>query len=372
MKIGIDARLYGTGHGGIGRYIKNLVYYLEQIDKKNEYLIFLHPDDWQLYHPSSDNFKKIKTNCRVYSLKEQLWLPWYLARYNLDLIHFPHFNVPWLYRKGFVVTIHDLIISHFPDSRASTLPQWLYKIKLFFYFKVIKSTARRARSIITVSNYTKNDIIHVLRAPSEKIKVIYEGVDQGLSVGADCDKILAKLKINADFLLYVGSAYPHKNLDSLLLAFKKLVNQGLEYYLVLVGKKDYFYKKIETKISKLGLADKVILPGYLSDTELSCLYRRARLYVFPSLLEGFGLPPLEAQSHGLPIASSKFSCLPEILADGAAYFDPQNIEDMVECLSRVLSDESLRQNLKSQATQNLTRFSWINAAKETKQIYLGR
>jgi len=176
-----------------------------------------------------------------------------IKKYKLDLIHFTHFNVPLLFKKRFIVTIHDLIITHHPDSRATTLSPILYKIKLFFYGLIIKSTAKRADKIITVSQYSKKDIIHTLGASADKIFVTYEGIDAQIAIKENYESILSKFNLTQNnYLLYIGSAYPHKNLERLISAFDQIIKSRDDLKLVLVGKKDFFYTGLEKYIKETG------------------------------------------------------------------------------------------------------------------------
>lgn len=369
LKIGIDARLYGPGHAGIGRYIQKLIEGLAEIDKENQYVIFLDRNGFADFNPPQDNFQKVLVDYPVYSIKEQLWLPFLLARHKLDLMHFPHFNVPWLYRRLFVVTIHDLIISHYPDSRATTLPLPVYRLKLLFYRLIVKSAAKRSAAIITVSQFSKDDISQSLKIKPEKIVVTYEGYDRPLGQNDSCADVLRRLGLLDDYLLYVGSAYPHKNLDNLLTAFKYLIQDDGRLKLVLVGKDTFFYQKLKQRIEHNGLGQRVVLTGFISDGDLACLYRGAKAYVFPSLIEGFGLPPLEAQSYGLPVVSSSATCLPEILGNSAIFFDPNDPYEITQKIKSVLHDNLLREDLIKRGRKNLERYSWSVLARKTFNIY---
>lgn len=368
MRIGIDARLYGPLHGGLGRYTQKLIQELEKADLKNEYVIFLRDEQFASYQPQNPNFSRVSANFRPYSLQEQLVFPKLLKSQQLDLVHFPHFNAPLFYRGKFVVTIHDLIISHYPTSRASTLNPWWYKIKLFFYNQVVKAAANRSQRVIAVSEYTKNDLVKILNIAPEKIQVIYEGVDLP-KVSVNIDNLLIKLGIRNDFLLYVGSAYPHKNLERLILAFVEVLKIKKDLQLVLVGKVNYFYGRLKDLIEAEKLRGKVVLTDYLPDEELVGLYQKARAYVFPSLMEGFGLPPLEAQSHDLPVVCSDIPCLKEVLAYSALYFAPEDVNQMAEKILLILADQALRQKLIERGRFNLTRFSWSKMAQEVLSLY---
>lgn len=372
MTIGIDARLYGAGHGGLGRYTQKLIEHLEKIDNANQYVVFLAADGFASYQPRNKNWRKVLADFRVYGWREQLIFPWLIKKQRLDLMHFTHFNVPFFYGGRFLATIHDLIISHYPDSRATTLPPIIYKIKLFFYGLIVKAAARQAEKIIAVSKFSKNDIIKFLGVKAEKIAVIYEGFDLPRPSGK-AEDVLSRLGLSAqaglagDFLLYVGSAYPHKNLENLLLAFKKIAIPDLK--LVLVGKSDFFYQRLSEKIKEQGLVSKVVLAGRLADEELAVLYQKARVYVFSSLLEGFGLPALEAQQYGLPVAASTAGSLPEILGDSAIYFNPQDTKDMAQKINIILTDENLRQDLTRRGRENIKKYSWDDCAQKTLALY---
>jgi glycosyltransferase involved in cell wall biosynthesis len=369
MRIGIDARLYGTKHGGIGRYVENLIGQLEKIDSSNEYFIFLQKNNFDDYNPSPKNFKKVLADFRAYSFGEQILFPLVLNKHQLDLVHFTHFNVPLFYFKKFIVTIHDLIISHYPNSRATTLNPLFYRFKLWVYKIVVKLAAKRARNIIAVSKYTKQDVSRFLSVKPDKITVTHEGVDLPMLSDGSCQAVLDKFGLKGDFLLYVGSAYPHKNLEVLIKAFQVLKAKNSHLSLVLVGSQSYFYTRLATEIDPLGLSNSIILTGYVDDQTLACLYRSAKLYIFPSLIEGFGLPPLEAQSYGLPVVSSNSSCLPEVLGDSAIYFDPNDIDDIVGQTNKVLSDSVLTEDLINRGHQNVKRYSWESCANLTKNLY---
>ncbi|MFN3301584.1 MAG: glycosyltransferase family 4 protein [Patescibacteria group bacterium] len=363
MKIGIDARLYGIVDRGIGRYTERLIHYLEKIDRENDYFIFLRQNGFSQYQPKNKNFHKILANYRPYSLKEQISFPYLLKKYKLDLIHFPHFNVPFFYRQPFIVTIHDLIISKFPQSRATTLPYFFYKIKFIGYQIVLKNALKLAKKIIAVSQATKKDIVEILKINPEKIIVIYEGVDK-LEI-----KNL-ELGINFPYILYVGAAYPHKNLERLLLAFKNFITYSqIDLKLVLVGKKDFFYQRLEKYAEELKLKDKVIFTGQLSDEDLARLYKNASFFILPSLCEGFGLPGLEAMAYGLPVAASSFSSLPEIFGQAAYYFNPYSVDELTKAIFKLATDENIKKDLKEKGLEQVKKYSWEKMAKEVLEIY---
>ncbi len=372
MKIAIDARFFGPFGKGLGRYTEKLIKYLEKVDQKNDYTIFLRKENFDHYIVENKNFKKALADFKWYTLSEQRGMPKLLKKGNFDLVHFPHFNVPLLYRGNFVVTVHDLILLDFPTKRATTLGPIKYALKNMAYKKVISSAVKKAKKVITVSEYTKKRLIEHFDLDNEKIVVTYESCEKiNLEKEVENKDFLKLHKIKKPYLLYVGNAYPHKNLERLLKVFKKLRNNNFDYQLVLVGKKDYFYQRLQDLAKDLGLLDsgEVIFFGFAKDSELAGLYQNASLYVFPSFIEGFGLPPLEAMSYGLPVVTSKTSCLPEILGDAARYFDPKNDEDIANVILRVLNDNILRDEMKRLGLEQVKKYSWERCAKETLAVY---
>ena len=251
MKIGIDARFLGPVSKGLGRYVERLVENLEKIDRENEYIIFLRRENWDYYTPKFSNFKKVLADCKWYSFKEQIMMPLAIWKEKVDLMHFPHFNIPIFCPIKFVATIHDLILLQFPTPRATTLSPIFYKIKYLVYKFVIWFAVWRAKKVLTVSEYTKKEIIKYFKIKEDKIEVAYEACD-GVEYGQlkiPEKESLAKLGITKPFILYVGNAYPHKNLETLIEVYRDL---AIGCQLVFVGKEDYFYKRLKEKNSSLA------------------------------------------------------------------------------------------------------------------------
>ncbi len=372
MKIGIDARLYGpkTGGGGLGRYIENLVGNLQNIDKKNKYVLFLRRENFDECKITNPNFEKRLADVRWYTLGEQTKMPKIIDQEKLDLMHYPHFNVPLRSKTPFVVTIHDLILLDQPNSaRATTLGPMKYFFKHWGYKRVIKNAVKKSKRIISVSEYTKKRILHHFQVNPKKIDVVYEGAPTAKTHTEKVD-ILEDYGINKPYFLYVGSAYPHKNLESLLHAFAIFHKKYIDTQLVLIGTKDIFYEWLERETSEIGLGkDDVIFAGFVSDAELDEFYAHARMYFFPSLIEGFGLPPLEAMSHGLPVAASRSASLPEILGGAALFFDPHDLEDMIEAMRIAVEDNTMRQNLITKGLEQIKKYSWRQMATDILAVY---
>ncbi|MFA6271988.1 MAG: glycosyltransferase family 1 protein [Patescibacteria group bacterium] len=371
MRIGIDARFYGPTRTGPGRYTQKLVDYLQEIDDKNEYVIFLRKDNWDEFQPKNSRFKKVMADYRWYSLSEQLCMPWKIRQEKVDLMHFPHFNIPIFYGGKFVVTIHDLIITHFPTRRATKLGPVLYKAKQTGYRIVIWMAAKRAKRIITVSQFSKQEIVKHFKVKDEKVVVTYEACDAPRQGEGNFSEIAERYNITKPFLLYVGNTYPHKNLERLVIAFKKLrEEEKVDVQLVLVGKRDYFSERLESSVKEQGIANNVIFTGFIKDSELPLFYRSAMLYVFPSSIEGFGLPPLEAMSYDLPVLSSNAPCMPEILGDAAKYFHPDEISDIVQVLKEAILNKQLQEDLRAKGREHIKQYSWKRMVEKTYSIYL--
>ncbi|MBU2228886.1 glycosyltransferase family 4 protein [Patescibacteria group bacterium] len=371
MRIGIDARFYGPTRTGPGRYTQKLVDYLQEIDDENEYVVFLRKDNWNEFQPKNDHFKKVLADYRWYSISEQLFLPWKIKKEEVDLMHFPHFNIPIFYPGKFIVTIHDLIITHFPTRRATKLGPLLYKAKQIGYKIVIWLAAKKAKRIITVSQFSKQEIVKHFKLKDEKVVVTYEACDPPKQVGGTFTNIAERFKITKPYLLYVGNTYPHKNLERLVYAFRKLRNEEkIDVQLVLVGKRDYFSERLEILVNEQGMKRDVIFPGFVKDEELPLFYRSALLYVFPSSIEGFGLPPLEAMSYDLPVVSSNAPCMPEILGEAAKYFHPDEISDIVQVLKQVIQDKQIQENLREKGREHIKKFSWRKMVEKTHSIYV--
>ncbi len=384
LRLGIDARFYGPIGKGLGRYIQEIVDNVVAIDELQEYqfVVFLRPENFDELVIEQPNLTKVLVDVSWYGWQEQIIFPYYIWQAKLDLIHFPHFNVPLFVPCPFVVTIHDLILTQFPSRRASTLSFLRYWFKHLMYRLVIGCALKRAKKIIAVSQFTKNDLIKQLKVKEEKIVVTYEGVTN-LEKGRD-SLFVAKLddketldyyKITGRFLLYVGNAYPHKNLDFLLTCFAKLHPKYPDLRLVLVGRDDYFYKqlKIEAKRLNLWQAENVnspiIFAGYVPDPQLKILYKQAFAYIFPSLYEGFGLPPLEAMANYCPVISSDQASLPEVLGAAAIYFSPHDEISLIEAVKKIMADEPLRQHYVEQGRLQVKKYDWWECARQTLEIY---
>lgn len=368
MRIGIDARLYSQS--GIGRYIKNLLIHLQKIDKKNEYVVFLMDEDFKEVS-LKNNFKKVRANITWYGVSEQIKMPKLLNKYNLDLVHFPHFNIPVFYNGKFIITIHDLIHQHFRMKRATTRGPLIYRIKQAAYKYTFSLALKKSLKIITVSDYVKGEIKTNWRIKDEKIAITKEAVEEEMielirSIKKkDIDKTLNKFGVKAPFIFYVGNAHPHKNIERLIKTFLRLRKKYQYLKLVLAGNDHYFWQRIRDEFKDPD----IVYTGFISDKELVVFYKSATCFVMPSLEEGFGIPLLEAFACGVPVVSSKRASLPEVGGEACLYFDPTNLDDMEEKISEVLNNNGLRRKLVEGGMRRYKQFSWRELANETLEIY---
>jgi glycosyltransferase involved in cell wall biosynthesis len=360
MRIGIDARLWDQT--GVGRYIRNLVYNLQKIDKRNSYVLFVRKQDLISVGKSitNKNWEIVEADIRWHTIAEQIEFPLLLNKHELDLVHFPYFSVPVSYRKPYVVTIHDLIINHFSTGEASTLLYPLYLGKRLSYKFIVNQAARRAKRIIVPSIATKEEIVDNLKINTNKINVIAEAAD------FKTQNLKLKTSNIEKYFLYVGNAYPHKNLNSLIYAFNKISKEFKDLRLILVGHKDFFYKRLE----KESVNDKIIFYGKATDSELANLYSNAVALVIPSLMEGFGLPVLEAMSLKCMVVCSNIPSFKEVAANSAIYFKPEDVNDIKETMKSVyINNEKYKAEKLEIAFKRAQKYSWKKAAEETLTVY---
>ena len=382
MRIGIDCRLWNET--GVGRYIRNLVTHLQEIDTKNEYVLFVLEKDKefiksqmvrQAHHPEQSRrihskFRIVEANVRWHTLAEQVEFNTILKKVNLDLVHFPYFSVPILYNRPFIITIHDLILHHFPTGEASHLPYALYRLKLEAYKFIIQQAASKAQKIITVSEATRKEIVDHLHVSQDKVVVTYEGASENVKLTMQNAKLQFKI---SNYFLHVGNVYPHKNVNRLIEAFDAFINQDPKHrdvQLVLVGKEDYFFTRLRQKVLSGGLKEHVVFLGSVSDEALSGLYKNAIATVVPSLMEGFGLPAVEAMENNCLVIASDISSLREVCGDAAIYCDPSDISDIAEKLTKVYSmPESDRDTLRQEGKSFVAKYSWKHMAQQTLTVY---
>jgi len=361
MHIVIDAR---TGDGtGISRYSLNLVRELEKLPADYKFTVLLGPIDFPKWKPHDQRFKKLLAPYKHYGLGEQLGLARLLYSLKADLVHFTAFNAPILYFGKRVVTIHDLTLLHFKNVRGGLTHKLIYPVKYWAMRLILRCSVMRAKTIIVPSEYVKQDVLNhwknsrLGRINAENIMVTPEAAEDHSGAKKHPQPI------KDDYLLYVGAAYPHKNLDVLAKAYNRLLETRPELKLVVIGKKDYWQEKLKRHNRAITFL------GYIAQDKLVAYYQHASLFVFPSLSEGFGLPPLEAMAFGAPVLSSNRTAIPEACGDAAEYFDPRSVKDLSEKIEGLLDDPKRRQEMSRLGKEQVKKFSWKRMAQQTIQVY---
>lgn len=356
--IVIDARIINTS---TGRYVERLVTFLQDVDTENRYTILVPTKDKGFWKPRNKNFTIQTADFDNYSFNEQFGFNNYLRKLNADLVHFCMPQQPILYSGKKVTTFHDLTLLQTYNSDKN----WLIfhakqKVGKFAFKKALYDN----NHIITISNNTKKEILELTPTlPEDKISVIYEAAD----VATIPPKKYQGLPFKK-FILYVGQQSDYKNIKRLGDAHQLLLGKYPDLGLVLVGKMTASAQKNEAYFSARGYKN-IHFTGFVEDPQLSWLYTHAAAYVFPSLMEGFGLPGLEAMGYGTPVVSSNASCLPEIYGQAAHYFNPLDTSDIAEAISQVLSDDKLRTRLSKAGYKQIKKYSWKKMAQQTHSIY---
>jgi len=358
----IDARLYGPKNTGIGRYTKNLLLALKNLPDFKNYRFTLIIQKESLSEAKSDlgdNFNYHPVNIPHYSLKEQLILPFILLKLKPNLVHFTHFNKPVFYLQNSLVTIHDLIKHLSTGKETTTRNQAIYWLKHFAY-RLISFMAIKTSKIIVPSDYWRQIIIKNYRVLPQNITTTHEAVDPSfLNLKA---KIINKPQ---NYIVYTGNLYPHKNIQVILEALKKLPDIKLK----IICARSVFTARIENLIHKNKLQSQVEFLGFVPDSDFPKIYSHSLALVHPAFLEGFSLTGLEAMSLNTPVISSNSSCLPEIYQDSVLYFNPKKPQELIDNLNTLINNPSLRQTLIQKGQTQVKKYSWAKTANLTLNVY---
>ena len=363
MRVAIDARKLHDF--GIGTYIRNLLRHLARIDRESEYILLCHEPDMGVAESLGDNFRTVLEPSANYSFSEQIHVPWVLMREKPDVFHAPHYVLPVAVRARSVVTIHDCIHLMFP--------QYLPNRVAYAYARgAMWSAAKRSDRILTVSEASKRDILHFFNVPPEKISVVYNAIEERFWMEPPADEIARvreRFQLDQRFVLYVGGIKPHKNLVRLIEAFAELRKGDEELKLLIIGDEISKLPALRRAVHSHKLHKYVRFLGFLPDDTLAALYRLAAVFVFPSLYEGFGLPPLEAMASGTPVVTSNVSSLPEVAGDAAVLVDPYDVDSIVNGVRRVLTDPQLAGEMRRKGLIRARDFSWERSVARTHEIY---
>lgn len=374
MHIGIDAHAIGAQQGGNETYIRGLIRALGEIDDRNRYTIYLAEalaaEEWR------EGFARNHTNFEIRLLPKPtplirvpLFLSYELKRRpphsRIDVLHV-QYTAPPFCRVPVVATIHDLAFEHMPETFTR---RGSFQLKL-----TVRRTAQRAVRIATVSEFSRQDLLRTYNLLPEKVAVTYNGVESHFNTLAapnETEDVRQRFGISRDYLLAVGSLQPRKNLVRLIRAYAKLrtENENFQPQLVIVGRKLWLADEIFAEVRKQRWAKDVILTGYVSDEDLPKLYRQATAFVYPSLFEGFGLPPVEAMACGTPVVTSNVSSLPEVTGEAALLIDPLDQSAIELALLQITGDQGLRARLREQGIEQAKKFTWRAAAEKTLQLY---
>jgi glycosyltransferase involved in cell wall biosynthesis len=363
MKIAFDLRR--IRNPGIGRYMTCLTEAVVAQSFEHDYLLILPPGAEGAIACHGRRVERVISPAACYSLQEQVELPRLLRRHKVDLLHSPHFNIPLVSPCPTVVTIHDVIYL----ACKQDLPSRLGRL---YYHAMMAAAVRRADRVITVSEFSKKEIVRHLNAAPAKIDVIHSGVDdcfQAVTSATRVRAVLSTYNIDAAYILYTGIYKPRKNHAGLMRAFRDFLKSGDNAKLVIAGPMSEGEEQLRRLAQELEIAGRVVFTGFVPESDLLSLYSAARVYACPSLYEGFGFTVLEAMACGVPVVCSAESSLPEIAGDGALFADPRKPREFADALQRAFFDAELRRQLIAKGLENRSRFTWHNAARDTMASY---
>jgi glycosyltransferase involved in cell wall biosynthesis len=373
MRIGIDYTPGVTLGAGIGRYTRGLVQALSELDHDNEYVLFAAPGFHSSPHlrvPASPrlHYRPIPASPRLMAiLWHRLHIPLPIEAFvgPVDVFHSPDFVLPPQRRGARILTVHDLTFMRYPEGATPNLRRYLNA--------VVPRSVKRADLVLADSESTKRDLAELLDVPPEKVRVVYAGVEPRFQPIVDEEQlrvVARRYDLDPPFILTVGTLEPRKNLQRLFAAYA-LLRERLAGAprLVVVGAKGWLTEGIFAALEESGIKEHVQFPGYVADEDLPAVYNLAGLFVFPSLYEGFGIPPLEALACGVPVACSNAPSLPEVVGDAALTFEPTDVEAMADAMLRLLTDSDLRAGLISRGRDRATHFTWAAAATDLLAAY---
>jgi glycosyltransferase involved in cell wall biosynthesis len=367
MKIAIDARKWRDY--GIGTYVRNVVRHLALLDRETTYFLFCNEADESMLRDLAENFVPVVERAAGYSVGEHLSIPRKLKQLGTDLYHSPHYVLPLLCPKAAVVTIHDCIHLLFPEY----LPNRFAKRYAWF---MMRNAVRRSELILTVSEASRADILSFYpEADPERLQVVPNAIDEAILQDPgeeEMERVRERYQIRGRFVLYAGNIKPHKNLARLIAAFGLLKQRSghEDLKLLIIGDEVNRYASLRRSVEAAGVRQDVRFFGFVPDHTLAALYRLASVFAFPSLYEGFGLPPLEAMACGTPVVTSRISSLPEVVGDAAVLVDPYSVDDIASALERVLGDDALRASLVAKGRARVQDFSWARSARAIHAGYM--
>ena len=370
MNILIDGSQFPLEKTGVGVYAVNLIHALVIADRRNRYTIVIQDDENAFDDIVEPNVKILKYPARIFRkfffrlFLEQIVFPYLTIRFKIDVIHSLHYSFPLItFGCKRIVTVHDMTFFMFPEVHE--------RFKIYYFRFFILMAARTAHAIITDSESTRRDFIARTDATPGRVTTVLLGKqdDHSDNTAVVNSPVRRKLGISDDYILFIGTVEPRKNLFRLILAFARLSSQKTAWQLVIIGQKGWGYHPVFQLIQELEIADNVIFTGYVGEDEKLHLLQHATVFVYPSLYEGFGLPLLEALSMGVPAITSNISSLPEVAGSGAIQVDPYDTSAIYEALRELLSDKKMRTELAVKAKAQSRMFCWQKTAEKTIQVY---
>jgi len=372
MRIGIEGqRLFRKNKHGMDFVTLELIRHLQKIDRQNEYVVFVQSDN-DICIEETVNFKIKKFSSLPYPAWEQCALPRIAAKERVDILHCTSNTAPVWNSIPQILILHDVIFLEKPKSTRIS-KNWYQQFGNQYRQAIVPTVAKQCQTIITVSNYEKEQILKTLPLPSEKVNVVYNGVGRRFKKIRDkimLEKIKEKYRLPEKFILFLGNTDPKKNLKGVLLAYSILVeNSEAVIPLVIIDLKQKYLSAVLKELNLPGLREHIVLPGYIPNRDLPAVYNLSDLFLYPSLRESFGLPVLEAMACGVPVITSNTSSMPEVAGDAALLVDPKDALLLANDIGAMLSHNNLRQRMIRKGVRQAERFSWQNTAEQVLQIY---
>jgi len=375
VKVAIDIRR--MTEFGVGTYIRNVVRTLACLDLSSDYFLIGSPAKVAECGPLPPNFHTVELHSRDDTFRGNREFRAIVRRVGCDLVHIPHlFWIPRGLGCPYILTVHDLLEHMYGSRHASSLRRAMH-------FYLTRRVLRKAARIIAVSQFTKNEIEKLLSIADERIEVVYNAIDErflhGHATEADREMIAQRYLVNYPFILYAGAIRPHKNVVRIIEAFSALKSELLkepekeqqfaDLKLIIIGDDLSSHPRLRRTVVRGGVQNDVRFLGFVPIDVLRIFYDVAKVFVFPSLYEGFGLPPLEAMAHGTPVVTSNTSSLPEVAGNAALLVNPENVFEIRRGLQRALLDPNLRARMKQLGYEQAQRFSWTNSVSRILEIY---
>ena len=366
MKIGIGFYMGGVERDGIGWSITHLVQHLLRTGSSHTFVLFtnLPVEAIRTEFQDAPNLKVVAVRAQRYTVWEQIALPRAIKAERPDVFHSP-LGLPLLCSAPGIATIHDLCFLTHPETFTS---------RMRLYFRVfLPLAARKARIVATDSLASKKTLMELLRVPEGKIRVVPNGIAEDFKPVRDPDaiaRVREKYRLPERFILYVGTIEPRKNVLRLLQAYQRLwKSDRVEEKLVIVGKRGWLSQHVFEFLETSGVKDRVVYPGYVARQDLPVVYSASTAFIYPSLCEGFGLPPLEAMACGVPVVASNTSSLPEILGSAAYLVDPLDVDGLAGAIRQVLTDGRLQAMLRERGLERTSLYHWDTAARRVMGVY---